>query len=117
MSFIIENWYIILGVLVGLGMVGFTAYTFLGLPTKEQVHKIQQWLILAVSEAERELGSGTGQLKLRQVYSVFLNKFPMTSKIVSFETFSLWVDDALKAFNHLLETNQDIEHIVKLKSK
>lgn len=41
----------------------------------EQVN-VKEWLLLAVTEAEKALGSGTGQLKLRQTYQMFVKTFP-----------------------------------------
>ncbi|MFR6482019.1 MAG: hypothetical protein ACLUPD_10785 [Anaerotignum faecicola] len=46
----------------------------------EQREKVKEWLLLAVTEAEKELGSGTGQLKLRYVYDLFLRRFPAVAK-------------------------------------
>ena len=40
-----------------------------------QLESLRQWLLFAVTEAEKSLGSGTGKLKLRQVYDMFLTKF------------------------------------------
>ena len=57
------------------------------MPTNEQLKKVKEWLLWAVAEAEKELGSGTGQLKLRYVYDMFIVKFPSLAKIISFETF------------------------------
>ena len=45
---------------------------------------MKNWLLYAVAAAEKALGSGTGELKLRQVYDAFLIKFPIISKLMSF---------------------------------
>lgn len=74
--------------------------------------KVKEWLKYAVAYAEAELGSGTGQLKLRTVYDMFLSQFPMFSKIVTFNTFSNWVDLALKWLNEQIEKNINIEQAV-----
>ena len=63
--------------------------------------------------AEKELGGGTGQMKLRYVYNMFLEKFPSLVPIVSFELFAHWVDEVLVQMRHLLEENKDIESYVK----
>ena len=66
-----------------------------------------------VTEAEKELGSGTGQLKLRYVYDLFLQRFPAVAKRISFETFSYWVDRALIDMREMLSKNKAIYRMVK----
>jgi hypothetical protein len=113
MNWLLENWYIVLGIIAVLGVVTWTVYKFLGLPTKEQVAKIKEWLLLAVTEAETQLGDGTGQIKLRYVYNMFISKFPVAAKLVSFEAFRFWVDEALDQMRQLLKTNKEFEMLVK----
>jgi len=112
MDFIINNWMVIVGVIAVLVAIGYAIYKFVGLPSKDQVKKIKKWLLYAVVEAERILGSQTGILKLRTVYDMFITKFPVAAKLVSFETFSAWVDEALEEMKKLLETNSAIKNIV-----
>ena len=113
MEFVINYWYVIVGIIAVLIIAGFAVYKFAGLPTKSQVAKIKEWLLFAVTKAEQELGEKTGQLKLRTVYDLFVSKFPTTAKLVSFETFSVWVDEALVEMKKMLENNKQIETIVK----
>lgn len=111
-NWITEYWSVLVGVAVILYIAGFAIVKFAGLPTKEQVARIKEWLKYAVTCAEQDLGSGTGQLKLRTVYDMFLTKFPVTGKFVSFEMFSAWVDDALVWMRQQLEQNVKIAQIV-----
>ena len=113
MEFAMNYWYVIVGIIAVLIVAGFAVYKFAGLPTKSQVTKIKEWLLFAVTKAEQELGEKTGQLKLRTVYDLFVSKFPTTAKLVSFETFSRWVDEALVEMKKMLENNKQIETIVK----
>lgn len=113
MNWIVENWYIVFGILALIAAGGMLIYKFLGLPTKEQVTKIKALLLYWTTLAECELGSGTGQLKLRFVYDLFTEKFKFTAKLISFETFSLWVDEALDAMRKMLETNDNVNALVK----
>ena len=113
MEFVINYWYVIVGIIAVLIIAGFAVYKFAGLPTKSQVAKIKEWLLFAVTKAEQELGEKTGQLKLRTVYDLFVSKFPTTAKLVSFETFSRWVDEALVEMKKMLDNNKQIETIVK----
>lgn len=115
MEWLIENWFIAIGVIAILICGGFFIVNFLGLPTQKQVTKIKEWLLWSVVEAEKELGSSTGRLKLSMVYDAFILKFPMTSKFISFETFSKYVDLALDEMRRLLESNQAVKEYVEKK--
>lgn len=71
--------------------------------------KIKEWLIWACAQAEQELGSGTGQLKLRAVYDMFIKQFPIMALIISFERFSGWVDGALEQLTAWIADNIDVK--------
>lgn len=111
-KWIVENWFIIVALAAGIGGIAYAIYKFAGLPTQEQVTKIKQWLLLAVTTAEKELGGGTGQLKLRYVYDMFIEKYPVAAKIVTFEVFSAWVDEALEGMKEMLKTNEAAREFV-----
>ena len=109
MKFFIDNWYIILAALAVLAAGGIAAYRYFNLPSEEQLEKVRQWLLKAVTEAEKELGGGTGKLKLRQVYDLFVTRFPWLARIVPFDLFSSLVDDALEDMRDMLKTNQAVK--------
>lgn len=102
MKWLIDNWFVLAGCTALLIAGGTALFKFAGLPTKTRIIKIKEWLLYAVTVAEKELGSGTGQIKLRMVFNMFVDKFPITAKLISFETFSQWVDDALSKMKELL---------------
>jgi hypothetical protein len=79
---------------------------------KIQRDNIIEWLLFAVTLAEKNLGGGTGELKLRTVYNWFIAKYPTISKFISFATFSFWVDIALDKMKEML-TNAKIGEYVK----
>lgn len=106
LNFIIENWYFVITAIVMIAMAIIIAVNFFNLPAKEQTAKVKEWLLYAVTEAERQLGGGTGQLKLRQVYDLFVQRFPAVALAVSFETFSAWVDEALEQMRNMLAQNE-----------
>lgn len=112
MSTIINNWYIIVGFIAIITVVSLYVYKFFKLPTNKQISNIKEWLKYAVTIAEKELGKGTGQLKLRYVYNLFIEKYPDISKIVTFEVFSNWVDEALEWLKYQLEQNNDIKNMM-----
>ena len=109
-----EKTYILLGILfiIVLSVGIYSSYVFFKLPSESQKNKVKKWLLYAVALAEKKLGSGTGQLKLRYVYDMFLSKFPFLIKVISFETFSLWVDEALFEFEQILQTNEKINEYI-----
>ena len=83
----------------------------------EQVEQVKGWLLGAVTLAEAEFGSGTGRIKLSVVYDSFVQKFPWIAKLLSFEDFSEYVDEALVEMRKLLSTNKAIAAIVGAKDK
>lgn len=95
MEFIMNNWYIIAAVLALTAVLTWLVVKFFKQPTSKQVAKVKEWLLVAVQEAEERFGAGTGQTKLRWVYDMFTAKYPVVARLVPFETFSAWVDEAL----------------------
>jgi hypothetical protein len=112
MSFIISYWWLIIIIIAAIAVGGYMVYTFVKMPSDTQITKVKEWLLYAVAEAEKELGSGTGQLKLRYVYDKFIAKFPYLAKAISFEAFSLLVDEVLEKFKAMLESNKQISNYV-----
>jgi hypothetical protein len=84
----------------------------LKLSKERQKEIIIEWLLLAVIKAEKELGDGTGQLKLRFVYDLFIDKFRFISMIISFSQFSKLVDQALDTMRDILDSNKQIKDYV-----
>ncbi len=112
MKFMVDNWYVLV-LAVAIIVVGvFYAKKFLSLSREDQIAKIKEWLLVAVAEAEQVLGGGTGQLKLRYVYDKFITKFPEAAKFLSFEEFSIMVDEVLVKFNHILATNDRVKTFI-----
>lgn len=113
MEFIYEYWYLIVAAIAILGAAIYFCIKFFKLPTEEQLLKVREWLLMAVIEAEKVFGSGTGKVKLRYVYDLFVSRFSWLVKIVPFETFSALVDDALEEMRELLATNPKIAALVE----
>ena len=103
-AFLSENWYVIVVVLILLFGIYYTI-------TNKQ--KVKIWLEWAVTTVEKELGTKTGQLKLRKVYDMFIERFPIFSKLVPFSTFSIWVDEALEFLRNQLANNEAIKAFVE----
>ena len=106
--FIKEYWFLIIIAIAVISAIAIKVYTWFKQPTSDQLKNVKEWLLYAVAKAERELGSGTGQLKLRYVYNMFVEKFPAIAIFITFENFSKMVDEALDKFNELLKENTAI---------
>lgn len=113
MEFIMENWPVIVAAVAVVAVAAVAVIRFVGLPTAEQLTKVREWLLWAVTEAEKSLGGGTGQLKLRQVYDLFVARFPWLARLVSFSLFSAMVDDALDELREMLDTNEAVKEFVE----
>ncbi len=99
----VENWNLVL--ILVLLIVGVIEYFF-------NRNRAKEWLLGAVTEAEKELGSKTGKLKLRMVYDAFITKFPIFSKLISFQSFSDMVDEVLVEMRRVINTNTAVFNYV-----
>lgn len=89
---------LIIGGIVAVFLVVFTMWLM----------GFKEWLVWAVAEAEKVLGSGTGQLKLRYVYDLAVARFPIMAKVMPFNMFSKMVDAALNIMNTMIVNNDEI---------
>ena len=113
-EFFVTDWLLIVAALAVIGMSIWVMWDFSRLPKEEQIEKLREWLLYAVTRAEGELGGGgTGALKLRLVYDRFLVRFPWLAKVLSFERFSELVDDALVEMRKMLANNKKIQAMVE----
>ena len=98
MEFIVNNW----SSLIILPLLIFAGICYIN----NEKRMAQDWLLKAVSEAEKDLGGGTGTLKLRTVYEWFIKLFPVLSRFLTFKEFSDMVDIALDIMKQQIETNK-----------
>ncbi len=112
MEFFVQNWYLIVAAIAVVSVGGYCIYVFAKKPTASQIQCVKEWLLWAVTQAEKEFGSGTGQLKLRYVYNMFVEKFGYLANIITFEMVSGLVDEALDEMRELLTTNADVKNYV-----
>lgn len=114
MELLTENWFLIVAAVAVIASLIWLIFRFLGMPTKEQTQKVKEWLIWACVEAERALQSGTGQLKLREVYNLFcaVPAFTWVARVISFDQFSVWVSDALLEVKQMLISNKALAEYV-----
>lgn len=108
-----DNIIIAIAIIAIVGAAAYALYYFMNLGKEKQIQMVREWLLLAVIEAEKALGSNTGQLKLRYVYDLFLSKFKYLSLVISFPQFSLLVDEALETMRDMISNNKQVEQYIK----
>lgn len=109
----LENIGMLVGIVGLLIIIGLGTYEFFKLEKEKRLLVVEEWLLLAVVEAEKQLGGGTGQIKLRFVYDMFISKFKFLSMLISFGQFSLMVDEALDQMKEMLSTNQQLKEYIE----
>ena len=114
LEFMYNYWYLMIAGIAVISVVSIKVYLWFKQPNNKQLEQIQEWMLYAVAKAEETLGSGTGQMKLRYVYDMFLTKFPAVALFISFDDFSKMVDKALDEFEKLIAENKDISALYRL---
>lgn len=89
LNFILENWDSILGALAII-IVAVLAVV------KQEKVVIFKMLYALVTEAEKQYGSGTGELKLSSVIAQIYEKAPAAVKVIPVSTLQGWVEEALE---------------------
>lgn len=109
----LENIGILVGIVGLLIIIGLGVYEFFKSEKSKRLNMVREWLLLAVVKAEKQLGGGTGQIKLRFVYDMFIDKFKFLSMLISFSQFSSMVDEALDQMKEMLSTNQQLKEYIE----
>lgn len=112
MDWIMDNMLIILCMVCVITMLTFYVLDFLKKPREQQIAALKKFLYYAVAEAETKLGQKTGQLKLHMVYNMALAQFSWIEKLVTFDEFSEYVDEALEWMKEQLEKNPNIKDVI-----
>lgn len=113
MNWLTEYWWLIVVIIAAVAVGGTAIYSFIKLPSSKQIEAVKEWLLYWVLQAEASLGGGTGKIKLSMVYDAFVQRFPWLAKMVSFETFSLMVDEVLEKMRAMLQSNPALLETVK----
>ena len=106
LTFIATYWLELLIGCILLGALGTGIYKFSKLPIDKKYSRIRAWLLYIVTQAEKDWGSGTGPIKLSQVYDMFVARYPFIKTFISLETFDKLVDNALDEMRELLEKKE-----------
>ena len=113
MNWVVDNWYLLVTLIALIFSIISMIGQFAGKPNNEQLFALTEWLKWAVVEAEKALGSGTGQLKLRYVWNMAIERFSWLDKVMEFEKFAYYVDQALVWMREQLERNGKISSYVE----
>lgn len=107
LNFIVANWDFILLIVAAAAAVLFFAF-------KGNKSVVMKMLYALVTEAEKELGGGTGSLKLATVIAQIYPKMPAVLKLfVSEKTLTKWVEDALAAAKEAWKQNAAIAEYIE----
>lgn len=113
LKILVDNWAILVAMICGVAFVTTMVVKFMNMPSAKQIENLMEWLKIAVVEAEKALGTGTGSLKLRSVYESAVIAFPWIAKYMTFEKFSELVDVALEWMKEQIEKNQYIKEYIE----
>lgn len=112
LNFIINYWFLIVLFVAIAALFGGFISNFLQKSTEEKLQSVKEWAIYACAIAQAHLGSGTGQLKMRETYDMFIIRFPDLAKIISYETYKFTAELALAEFKKMLETNPNVKDLI-----
>lgn len=112
LNFLINYWYFIVIIVAILVISGVFIFNFLQKPSEQKLQNIKEWAIYACALAQAHLGSGTGQLKMRETYDMFISRFPDLVKIVPFEMYKNIAESALLEFKKMLENNPKVKELI-----
>jgi len=117
MDWIADNYMVVLGLIALIVFAVGMIVGYASMSREAQIEKVKEWLKWAVSQAEKDLGSGTGQLKLRTVYNMFIQSFPWVARVITFSVFADMVDKALDWMDDQLKNNAKFKEYIYNESK
>lgn len=85
--------------------------------TAMRFKSFRNWLVYAVTEAEKYFGSGTGKLKIRYAYDLAVKQYPTITKILPWCVFSRLVDVALVIMRQMIDNNTKIAEAINKKTE
>ena len=107
------EFFVALLIFVIAAMVILSTIRFVEMSHEEQMAKVSEWLLWAVTLAEKEYGGGTGKIKLREVYAQFIQAWPQVARWMPFSLFAKLVDAALVNMRSMLTTNDAAREYVE----
>lgn len=106
LNFIAQNWDFLLLIVAAAAALVFFVF-------KGNKSVVMKMLYALVTEAEKELGGGTGELKLASVMAEIYPKLPAVIKMfITEDTLVEWVEDALDAAKETWKQNAAIAEYI-----
>lgn len=124
MKWVMDNWSLLVVVLSTVIVIAIRVASYLRLSDEDKakakaqhrdamLRALSDWLLIAVTEAEKELGGGTGKLKLRAVYEKAISLFgPELADIVTLEQLDQLLQVPLDQMRDMLVDNKAIRKYV-----
>ncbi len=107
----IKNSVIAIGVILA---IGYKVYEFIKLPKDKQSEQIEEWLFWALFESELAFGGGgTGELKMRYVYDLFILAFPKIAESMPFAEFKSIAEDILPEAKAYWQDTDKLRNMLK----
>lgn len=105
-NFILANWDFILLIVAAVAAIVFAIF-------KGNKSVVMKMLYALVTEAEKEMGGGTGSLKLASVIEAIYPKLPAVIKMfITDAMLKKWVEDALVLAKEAWEKNANIAQYI-----
>lgn len=105
-NFILANWDFILLIVAAVAAIVFAIF-------KGNKSVVMKMLYAMVTEAEKNMGGGTGSLKLASVIDAIYPKLPAVIKMfITDDMLKKWVEDALKLAKKEWEKNANIAQYI-----
>ena len=106
-NFFLSHWDIITLVIAAIAVIVVAIF-------KGNKSVVMSMLFSLVTDAEKNLGSGTGALKLAQVITEIYPKLPVVIKtFITADTLQKWVEDALAMAKKKWEDNANIKAYIE----
>lgn len=100
-NFVLANWD---SILAALGVIAIAIFAVV----KQEKAIIFKMLYALVTEAEKNYGSGTGELKLSSVVSQVYEKAPTIASVIPVGTLEKWVNEALEKAKEKWAANKNV---------
>lgn len=103
LNFVVNNWSLLIALVCGIILAITKIIEFIALPTQKKISEVKRRLLSWVTNAEVDLGGGTGEIKLAEVYDTFCAEYPHLKKWISLEKFQDMVDESLEKMREILD--------------
>ncbi len=105
LNWLIENWFLIVIFLCFFGKSIINTINFLLMEPNKRLLFIRENILNLVLKAEEQLGSKTGELKLKLVINSFYKKYPIAKLIISETKLIEVIEESVTEMKNTLKKN------------